>query len=170
MPAKAELFPWKDEYKSGIAPIDEQNVAFVGLINSLYECMTARETNDRTMHDLFSDIAKYAKRHFRLEEKIFREAGIQASEHVSEHRNFESKIAELHERFITGDFTYKFEIARFMKSWLTEHIKDKDIPLMRRVINDGYMKIANSHKNRLRTITQPHTNPDNATPWWKRLL
>jgi hemerythrin-like metal-binding protein len=70
MAITTEIFPWNDNFNTGIDTIDEQHHQLVDLINML-ACNLEHQSDNHTMNNIFNELSAYADYHFRTEESIW---------------------------------------------------------------------------------------------------
>lgn len=117
---------WKDDYDTGIAGIDAQHRQLVALLNTLADAMKEGKAKDE-LAKIIQELAKYAIRHFSLEEKYFREFGYPDSEaHLIEHHEFEDRVHDFTVGFREGRVAMSLEIMTFLGDWLVNHINGSD--------------------------------------------
>ncbi len=130
MPHTTEIFPWNDNFKTGIPRIDEQHHRLVDLINMLASHL-AHQSDIHTLNSIFTELSEYAAYHFRTEEDIWSQY-FQEDEQEAEHK-------KVHHSFIETVLTLKNEqtskpldrvvadILSFLTHWLAYHILDNDM-------------------------------------------
>jgi methyl-accepting chemotaxis protein/hemerythrin len=65
--------------------------------------------------------------HFDTEEKLFHKHGYPATaEHIQEHRKFVENVLAFEKDLQQGKVTVTMDVMRFLKNWLTGHIKGTD--------------------------------------------
>jgi len=92
-----DLFPWNNNFETGIDIIDSQHKKLVHLINQLAVAITHREQADN-LGKIFISLAEYAQIHFSTEEKIWEKyfsSGTDYQNHKNEHSDFIKKVSEL---------------------------------------------------------------------------
>jgi hemerythrin-like metal-binding protein/PAS domain S-box-containing protein/putative nucleotidyltransferase with HDIG domain len=129
---EVQVFPWNNNFDTGIEIIDEQHKTLVYLINqlalSLVEEVPSLETDS-----LILELFKYAEYHFSTEENVWSDAfgGDSCVElHEASHHAFINKITEIKNRLDT-EKTLKSqnEILHFLINWLAHHILESDMEM-----------------------------------------
>jgi diguanylate cyclase (GGDEF)-like protein/hemerythrin-like metal-binding protein/PAS domain S-box-containing protein len=132
-----EIFPWNDNFKTGIALIDKQHRRLVDLINMLTSHIT-HQSDIPALNSIFTELSEYADYHFRAEEKIWSQYFLGdelETEHKQTHRNF---IETLHG--LKGEENTKpqeqvvADILSFLTHWLAYHILDNDMNMAKIVL------------------------------------
>ena len=71
---------------------------------------------------------QYASYHFGTEEKYFAKYGYpEIADHVAEHESFAGKVTSFIEAFKAGNEMVTFDVMNFLREWLLDHIKSKDV-------------------------------------------
>jgi len=124
-----KIFPWNDNFETGVELIDEQHQQLVNILNKLAVHL-ANRTGEITLNEIFNELVDYTDYHFKTEEDIWSKylAGDEwYSSHQSTHSSF---ISELHT--IKNDKSAKslddaiYNIISFLSKWLAYHILDTD--------------------------------------------
>jgi hemerythrin-like metal-binding protein/PAS domain S-box-containing protein len=122
-----EIFPWTDEFVTGIAVIDEQHQTLVALLNRVAGCYVQGATAAETLA-ILDDLARYAEHHFSTEEAIWAERlgpGPHLDGHHQGHEGFVRHVAELRsgerpfENLLDG-------LIAYLCRWLALHILESD--------------------------------------------
>lgn len=129
MPNTIEIFPWSENFATGIAVIDTQHRRLVTLLNTLVSHM-AFQVEAPELNKIFAELKDYAAEHFATEEAIW-------------HQHFQGDAWELghqhaHTDFVTQVLRLKSEdavkpldeviesIVTFLSHWLALHIIESD--------------------------------------------
>ena len=123
-----EVFPWNEEFETGIAIIDEQHKKLIHLLNKLRETLMQDDATELTL--VFDELVAYAKHHFATEEVIwepcFRDDPLLVS-HQDTHTSFLPKVLELKKEHDRKPLRENIEhIVKFLIRWLVFHIIDSD--------------------------------------------
>ena len=132
-----EIFPWNQNFATGIAAIDEQHKRLIGLLNVLVGHL-AFQSEAPEIEQVFNELKSYVAIHFASEEKIWHKhfKGDSWEEwHKDAHVDFVEKIQELRQ----GDGTKTTEqileeIVSFLTHWLALHIIEGDMRLAKVVL------------------------------------
>lgn len=124
-----DIFPWNENFNTGIAIIDEQHHKLAQLIN-LLAGHVAHKADVPALNLIFDELANYAVYHFQTEEAIWHE-------HLPDDQ-LEHQHKKIHKSFITtvvklkGDENSKpaghiiEELLSFLTRWLASHILETD--------------------------------------------
>jgi len=123
-----EVFPWNENFETGVHEIDEQHKKLVELLNKLANALTQEEPVE--INQAFDELAKYADYHFESEEAIWAENFNDDSWFVSHqltHSSFLPKVLALQEEDKNKPLQVVIEdILKFLIRWLAFHILDDD--------------------------------------------
>ncbi|MBK9160649.1 MAG: bacteriohemerythrin [Nitrosomonadales bacterium] len=124
-----EIFPWDENFNTGIAIIDEQHERLAQLLNRL-SSHVAYKSDNLELDAIFDELADYAVYHFQTEEAIWHE-------HFGEEQ-LKDEHLEIHDSFSTTVLRLKnnkdnkpaeviiAEILSFLTRWLASHILETD--------------------------------------------
>jgi len=120
------FFKWSSEYSVGIDTIDSQHKELINILNRLFVAVFQRE-GDTVISGILDALVDYTKTHFALEERLMRDAKYKYLEpHIAEHRKLINQLDELCKKHLIEEKTIYFEMLRFLKKWLKDHIKGID--------------------------------------------
>jgi len=123
-----EIFPWNNNFETGIAMIDEQHQKLVYLINKVANHFT-QFSEANVIHQVLNELSDYTLYHFQSEEKIWDEFLPEATEtlqHQQTHQDFIDKIMSFREKDLLSDEKTTHELLAFLTHWLSFHILDTD--------------------------------------------
>jgi len=131
---RVEIFPWSDNFVTGIDEIDVQHRALVDLLNKLAAHM-AYGSEMQILQDVFNELTDYAGYHFETEEGVWQRylAGHElALAHVQMHRDFVTQVDWLRaqEDLLKGADAVQ-QVVSFLTHWLAFHILEEDLFLAR---------------------------------------
>ncbi len=123
------IFPWNDNFETGISVIDEQHKKLVDLLNRLANHLACRLDTDELAR-VFDELADYTVYHFRTEEAIWRaylSADEMSAAHEKTHQDFVYELLKLKDEHKTQiDDRIVDEIVSFLTHWLAFHILESD--------------------------------------------
>jgi diguanylate cyclase (GGDEF)-like protein/hemerythrin-like metal-binding protein/PAS domain S-box-containing protein len=135
--SQSEIFPWSDNFATGIEVIDEQHRKLVTLLNKLAGHM-AYGSEWLTLHAVFDELADYAHYHFQTEEGVWNKyLGDDQStrSHQQIHRDFVEQVARIRATIGTGGDDEAIEkTVNFLTHWLAFHILEEDTYMARVVL------------------------------------
>lgn len=115
-------FDWDDKYDVGVRRFNEQHMQLLKILNDVYIAMNDKQ-DKYAIAQILNDLLKYAKEHLTEEE-----ACLKANKypdfinHKKLHENFINKLTQFCKDFKADKFSLHFEIAVFLKNWITNHI------------------------------------------------
>lgn len=124
-----EIFPWNEDFETGIAMVDEQHQVLVRLLNGVARNL-ALQSDSMSFGGIMRELREYTVYHFDAEEDLMRESfpgDVLESGHVLAHRDFVRKIARLEEQYELRPLDEAVEeIIAILTRWLAFHILDTD--------------------------------------------
>ena len=123
-----EIIRWNKDISVNNSSIDSQHKRLIGLTNNLILQSNAK-ANSSIINESLSELLKYAREHFRDEEKLLKEHNYPKLEaHRKSHEKFIYKIAMFCKDVIDGKDTVTEEMIRFLADWLLTYtsIDDQD--------------------------------------------
>ena len=124
-----DIFPWNDNFNTGILKIDTQHRALVDLLNQLANQATF-QTHPQEINSILQQLLDYASMHFQSEKEIWHQYLPEDSleiDHNKEHDNFINQVNKLKENSHKKPFTHVIEeIISFLTHWLAIHILEND--------------------------------------------
>jgi two-component system sensor histidine kinase/response regulator len=129
MPDRVEIFPWNENFATGIEEIDIQHQKLVDLLNTLVGHL-AFNADAPALNQIFEELKNYTVIHFTTEERIWHEffANDAWEEwHKTAHSDFIGKVLELKAKETTLSMDEVIEqIVSFLTHWLALHIIESD--------------------------------------------
>ncbi len=125
-----EVFPWNENFNTGITDIDEQHKVLVKLINQLAGHL-GNESDLDLLDKTFAELAEYAVYHFQSEERIWEkyfptDSSLKA--HKETHASFITLVLDLKAEEATKPINEVIEdVLSFLTHWLAHHILDSDM-------------------------------------------
>ncbi|MES9956806.1 MAG: bacteriohemerythrin [Sedimenticola sp.] len=127
--ADIDIFPWDDNFNTGLPKIDEQHRQLVHLLNKLAS-QFAFHSGHIELKGIFDELLDYTVYHFATEEQIWKEylpGDVKETQHHNTHQEF---IKTLHELIAEQKDKSVHEVAEdtldFLVRWLASHILESD--------------------------------------------
>ncbi|MDP3539190.1 MAG: bacteriohemerythrin [Azonexus sp.] len=124
-----DIFPWDDNFNTGLATVDEQHRKLVQLLNTLASHV-AFHSDIPELDLLFDELANYTVYHFETEEGIWHQflAGDPAeSSHRATHISFVNEVVRFKAALgSTARHQLAEEALGFLARWLASHILETD--------------------------------------------
>ena len=124
-----DIFPWDDNFNTGLPTVDEQHRNLVRLINRLADHVAFR-ADGLVLDRLFDELTDYTVYHFTSEEAIWREFmpdDHYEVEHRKAHATFVQEVVRLRSELTTRPLiSVAEEVLGFLARWLASHILESD--------------------------------------------
>ena len=124
-----DIFPWDDNFNTGLAKVDEQHRRLVQLLNAIASHIAFRSDIPQ-LNEIFDELSDYAIYHFQTEEAIWHEFfddDISKVEHRNTHASFVEQVARLKDCQVSKSKSQIVEGALdFLVRWLASHILESD--------------------------------------------
>jgi hemerythrin len=119
---------WNQSYSVGHALLDAQHKDLLALCKQAGDCLDDESLESAEhFHVLLNDLAVYARKHFRAEEKILAQLGYpQLDEQKEEHEEYEIWLAETLLSATIGSAD-KVAVHLFLSAWWLRHILESDM-------------------------------------------
>lgn len=128
---------WSNELSVGIEEIDAQHKVLVDLLNQIHEAIQQRHGAE-VARDIVLRLDEYTRVHFAVEESLMRILHYPDYErHKEEHDKLIGQLTELNGKLDSGKGSISFELAHFLKLWLTKHIMEADRRYTRHFLEQG---------------------------------
>lgn len=127
------MYTFKDEFRTGIAQIDEEHARLFEIADKAYETLMDDFIPDKYDYivDILKELTDYAAVHFEHEEEYM--ASIRYKKllsHKVEHQEFTEKIAAYDLSEVDEDQKgVILELLDFLNDWLIHHIIENDKPI-----------------------------------------
>ena len=125
------MFEMKDEYRLGIALIDDKHEKLFEIGESAYQILKERNTIDKydKIMGLLAELKEYTVLHFNEEEDYMKSINYKGifSQKIA-HAEFIKKLSEVNlNKMDQNQDEYLMNIMNFLSTWLTEHIIETDL-------------------------------------------
>lgn len=151
---------WGGHFATGIEEIDAQHRRLVDLINAAAPLLAAAgEAPAREVQPLLDSLAEYAANHFRAEEVMMAERGIDPgyrSYHHGNHAAFSRQVEQMRREALANDNVSGNDLLRFLTNWLSLHILAEDRQVARQL---RAIKAGASPAQAYRALDQADDNP-----------
>ncbi|GAA5316212.1 MAG: GGDEF domain-containing protein [Candidatus Pelagadaptatus aseana] len=127
---RIDVFPWTENFATGIDTIDQQHQQLVKLLNEL--ACTLADDNHLEIKRVFDELAAYANHHFETEEAIWDEVFPKDDpwlvSHHGSHDHFLPAVVQMQERDKHKPMAVVIEdVVKFLIRWLAFHIVAEDM-------------------------------------------
>ncbi|MCC8998379.1 MAG: bacteriohemerythrin [Candidatus Contendobacter sp.] len=122
----SKFVEWSNELSVGIEEIDAQHQILVDLLNEVHEAIQQRQGVEVT-RDIVQRLNEYTRVHFAVEESLMRILHYPDYErHKEEHEKLIRQLHEFSDKLEAGKASISFDLAHFLRTWLTKHIMEGD--------------------------------------------
>ncbi len=121
------IIEWRDEFKTGDAPVDHEHRELIELINRLYDAMVEGPPSEETVRALGEVFARISA-HFALEEHEMREAKyLEFPGHKDDHEDLLDRIRDIMDAYEVGVFNEQRDaFGDSLRDWFVNHFKTHD--------------------------------------------
>ena len=140
LPAKSrirpDIFAWSGKYRVGIAKVDQQHKKLVTLVNSLARQHT-ESADPAGLVKVLDELASYTVYHFKTEESLMREYGVNAefqAGHEKAHAVFIQEVNRANRLAKEDPQAISTRTLTFLSRWLIQHILGTDVRMANEII------------------------------------
>ncbi len=120
------LIKLEDSLKLDIPEIDSQHETMISLVNLLHETML-QGADKAALDGLLSQLIEHTQTHFAYEEELMSRYNYPGyEEHKLEHNRLIQHLADLIERYKSGELLLSFAVVLELKGWAVVHIVKLD--------------------------------------------
>jgi len=124
------MIQWKDDYCTGIAPIDEQHKELFSIANRIYDLLKNDLIPDKydSIIAIISELQNYTRYHFKTEEDYMQRINYRRFlSQKAAHNEFLAKMDAIDlGKIDNSQNQYLIEILDFVLDWLAGHIVKAD--------------------------------------------
>jgi len=125
------MFEMKDEYRLGMALIDDKHERLFEIGESVYQLLKDSYTFDKynKIMELLAELKNYTILHFNEEEEYMKSINYKGifSQKIA-HAEFIKKLSDINlDKIDENQDEYLMDILSFIAKWLTEHIIETDL-------------------------------------------
>ncbi|NDU85240.1 MAG: bacteriohemerythrin, partial [Ferrovum sp.] len=124
-----DIFPWNDNFNTGLFEIDEQHRHLVRLLNALATHVAFR-SDAIQLNEIFDALTAYTVYHFTAEEAIWAEFFVEDKEYREHHAVHDRFVQRLNHLKDSQKSRPSDQVAHealdFLARWLASHILEKD--------------------------------------------
>lgn len=124
-----DIFPWDNNFNTGVVEIDEQHKKLVLLLNKLAS-QVAFKSDPLQLNEIFDELTAYTVYHFKTEEDIWHKYlpnDKLETEHIEIHKKFISDLLQLKNSQKNNSIEKVSEdVLSFLTRWLASHILETD--------------------------------------------
>jgi hemerythrin len=117
---------WMPGYSVKIEEMDNQHKKLIDLTNRVHDSITKSKGREE-VKSAFENLAAFVQEHFTAEEQLMRRIKFNKySSHKAEHEKLVGRVLDLKRRLASDSAPTSYEILHFLKTWLVDHIQEKD--------------------------------------------
>lgn len=117
-----KFIKWSDEMSVGIEEIDAQHKVLLALLNKTYQSIDQGQ-DEEGIRKIIEELYNYTKFHFAMEESLMQLLNYtKYKQHKKLHDHLVAQMDEFNVKMASFTGAASFELARFIKLWLIEHI------------------------------------------------
>ena len=127
---RVEIFPWNDNFNTGLTEVDQQHHQLVSILNDLAMHVAFHPEDHAELSRILEALVDYTRYHFRTEEAIWHQHlpdDEEEARHLLGHRNF---IETISRTSLSPESDKRDERAQellaYLTSWLASHILEHD--------------------------------------------
>jgi hemerythrin len=121
---------WNSDFSVGAAVLDNDHKKLIDILNGIYDAWQSENPSAVELGRLFDELVDYTDGHFSREEgKLAARDYPDLAAHHAEHERLRELVLAFRSRHLAGQQADKLteEMAKFLKSWLIEHILGEDL-------------------------------------------
>ncbi|MDT8902377.1 bacteriohemerythrin [Anaeroselena agilis] len=124
------MIQWSEEYRLGLADIDEQHKNLFAIANKAYDLLKNELRTDKydQIMEILDELRDYTVTHFSQEEEYMASIGYpKLLSHKVQHSDFIEKISNVDLNSVDANQEkYLFDLLDFFADWLVNHILKTD--------------------------------------------
>jgi hemerythrin len=121
---------WSPSFSVGQPILDADHRKLIDILNQIYDAWTSGDSSTIELGKLFDDLLDYTDVHFSREEaKLSSRDYDDLDRHHAAHERLRELVHAFRSRHLAGQQadTMTEEMAKFLKSWLVNHILEEDM-------------------------------------------
>ncbi len=127
------LVTWSAEFESGNKMVDAQHQELFRMVNELHEQIVAGKGKD-AIEPTLNNLAAYTAKHFAAEEQLMQKTGYpEYVRHRALHQELLKQASDTIEGYRTGKIVLSITLSRFLADWISKHIGQEDMKMIRHV-------------------------------------
>jgi len=132
-----ESFHWDKHFETGLDEVDKQHRHLVDVVNRFGDLLSKLEgVSFSDIETVFNELANYAQYHFKEEEAMMLQMGLDAryvANHIQSHVNFLQEVTRMREGVSLQNINAAEPLLKFLTYWLAFHILGTDQSMARQV-------------------------------------
>lgn len=137
-----EAFHWDSTFFTGLSKVDTEHRELVDIINQFGKILAENRIVLTDVDELFQKLASYAHNHFKNEEAMMADVGIDPRHlkiHTEAHRSFLQEVSTMYSLVSQDNLDSAKQLLNFLSHWLAYHIlgMDQNMAQQIKVIQSG---------------------------------
>lgn len=131
-----ESFQWSEQFETGLQQVDQQHRRLVEIINRYSEKLSENKLLVDDVEAVCAELFDYAKVHFRDEQALMSETGIDQrhlDKHIASHQRFLAEATSIHSNIDPAKPRSGGQLLSFLIHWLAYHILHVDQDMARQI-------------------------------------
>ncbi len=154
-----ESFHWDEHFTTGLLEVDNQHHRLVDMVNEFGDLLAQDTLVHKDIESIFTELAEYSVTHFRDEEILMHEVGVDQrhiDHHIHEHQQFLHEVSSMYADISPENTKTTKYLLDFLTHWLAYHILGLDQNMARQI------KEIRSGKSALDAFEKDSSEDDNA--------
>lgn len=121
---------WDSSFSVGQPVLDADHKKLIDILNRIFDAWQGSAPSGDVLNALFDELIEYTDGHFSREESKLAARGYpHLVRHHMEHERLREMVMSFRSRHVVGRqaATITEDMAKFLKTWLTDHILDDDM-------------------------------------------
>lgn len=131
-----DSFQWGKSFVTGLENIDDQHHHLVDLINKFGSALTENKVNMVDIAVMFKELARYSDYHFKAEEQLMHEVGVDQrhiDHHIRAHHSFLEDAGVIFSDVSHDNSEVPRRLLDYLTHWLAYHILGQDQSMARQI-------------------------------------
>jgi hemerythrin-like metal-binding protein len=120
------LVEWDPSFSVKVKRCDDDHKKLFELINQMHDAMSEGKGGE-VVDKVVKELADYTRYHFAAEEAMLQRTNYPGAKlHQMQHAQFVKQVEKFRQDLKAGQIGQSVQVLRFLKDWLTQHIKETD--------------------------------------------
>ena len=131
-----DSFHWTKIFETGLSEVDSQHHYLVDITNELGAILVLDQVAPDDIEEVFKKLADYTQYHFKEEEMLMYQAGIDKrhfDDHREKHEDFLTEVTSMYSALSEGNPDSAKYLFDFLVHWLVYHILGADMNMARQL-------------------------------------
>jgi len=131
-----QSFHWDKNFETGLSDVDQQHRHLVDVINDFGDLLAENKIVFNDIERIYTELADYAQYHFREEEALMFQYGVDQrhiNHHIEIHQSFLHEVTTMYSDISQDNLESATYLLDFLTHWLAYHILGEDQNMARQV-------------------------------------